>query len=61
MLPLEQLALSLFFFKLRYSGCTMLYTFQVYNIGNYKFENFFSIYIYYKILAIFLVIYNISL
>lgn len=46
-------------FKLRYSLCTILYKFQVYNTVNHNFSGLYSIYRYYKLLAIIPVLYNI--
>ena len=46
------------FFLLRYSN---LYLFHVYNIEIQKFYRLYSVYTYYKVLAISPVLYNISL
>ena len=48
-------------FLLKYSCCTILYKLQVYNIVIYNFERLYFIYSCNKILAIFTLLYNISL
>ena len=46
---------------LKYSWCTVLRKLQVYNIVIHGFWRLYSIYSYYKVLAIFPVLYNMSL
>ena len=48
-------------FKLNYTWCSTLYKLQVYNIVIHNFKRLYSIYSYYKILAMFPMLYNISL
>ena len=52
---------DVFFFSLKYSCCTILYKLQLDNIVIHNFLKLYSVYSYYKILAIFPIVYNISL